>query len=358
MGNKNKMLTINGVTGDQDYIWFTTKEYPALFELNKRTRRTRVIRLLDENHPDAESLYGVLKKYEDKIYIAPMCGNAIFIYDIKADNLSVHKLFDDDCNRKFKFRSVLCRDGHIYFIGCTLAAIVEIDSKTGSLHCIPFFEGNLVYCNENNVIATTNDNVLYWAGTTSGRMVKFNFDTKLIEILNVPEKMSCIGVCKVNSRLLFLSNDRGKILERNMVDGQMRDLVLPNGFISKYRNYCTVLAVGDDVWFVPFKSNMLMRYEVNSAKIKCVREFRNEGEIIYIYGGEYGEGFIWGFDNRSETLDIINTSTEAMEQYKIGRIDGIEILDNWYIKNAKTLCESSTSGVNLRNFINNLLSDM
>ncbi len=349
------MLTVNGATGDYKNIWFTTKEYPALFVLDREKNETKLVKILDRDYTGEDNMYGAVRKCNNKIYIAPLCGDKVFIYNITNDTLSEYLLFNSDYKGKFKFRSSICKNNHIYFIGCSLAAVLEIDTETDEINFIPFFGKELVFSNENNVIATTNNNIIYWAGAPSGEIIEFNIDKKTIKSVDKYECTNCIGICNLKSKALFISSDKGEIVEKNNINRENTILQLPKSFKPKYRNYSAVICDNNDVWLIPFKSNMIMKYEAQYSKIRCIKEYLNNGNIVYINAGEYEEGYIWGFNTMDGSLDIINTDSEMIDSYHIGDIENIEELSDWYIKNAKIVKENKGLDIDLKRYIYNLV---
>lgn len=333
------MLTINSITGDENKIWFTTSEYPALFEYDKGKKETKLLSKIEEVHASKDNLYGVIKKKNNRIYIAPINGTYVAIFDIESNRLDKYRIECGFNGVDNKFRNVFVFKDNICFVGCKIPVLMMVNIDNNSINYIYLNDNINNYLSENNVIAYTDNEKLYWGGFKGCKVAVVNLNDKSVEFQCSEDFVGYSDIVSCSSDLFLISEIDKSIKSIDILSKKVTNLIPGSEFCPCYRNFSSVIVHNNKLWFIPFESNLLMYFNVKINEFVTIRKYTFDREINYRYSGEYDTKHIWGFCDRSQKIEIINTETDEISEMEIVESDKLIEIQCEIIKSKKNVLE-------------------
>lgn len=343
-------MVINSLICEKNEIWLTSSEYPILICGDIYTKKMKVHSFLDCESKDALTYYGVSTKAHDKIYIAPLNGNHLCIYNIKTKELKKIELNEKYKKYPFKYRQVVCYEKDIYFVGCTIPNILKVDTATDCVYEIELYE---IDPTEEEIwqrfFAKTHDNKLLLSDSNTGEIIEFDLVSNQMRKYNFTNRVFD-GTCVVGNKLYGFILDENYFYEYDLGNCKEKRIKFPEDFCVGKRSFGNVEIFDKDLVMIPFHANVLFRYDTVSGSFKYLKKWENS-ETKYLFSGKFCEDKIWGFLKEKQSVELIDIHSGESQLSFYDEVEGVEKARDIYIRNSSIMVENNIDGIGLKDLI-------
>lgn len=259
--------------------WFCNIGYNALFQIDLRTGKTRLLEFFSDDYSGCKEIYAPIVYYNEKLYIAPRNGKHLCIYDIINKkftllDIDIEKYGD---NQNFNlFNRVEVINDKIYFFPGRFHAIIELNPNSNKISYIDnwYDEISKDFCYDNinqmiihNIHYDAEGNCLLpcWRNT---KIIKINVCTLKYEIIAVKceDEASLSDAVEIGEEIFFsLKNNKGIYTMDNKIS------VYANASSCKYSGGLFLDIYKDWLLMIPLFGDAIVRHNLKS----------NENEILY-----------------------------------------------------------------------------
>jgi len=205
------------------YFYIPIINYNALFRFRQDgTEVTYLGSFLDEE-PLRMHLYGAIAENNGILYMPPMNGYHIALYEIATGKFGKIKVDEryGDRNIASKFFGAVSWKNYVYFIPCRYRALVRLNTETGELHYIDFFIKKYWAKIPASEMLVKNayfikDGKLFLAGNNVNQIISINLETEEICLYDIPLQDGCkkgfMGMCADGDNIYLIRSYSTKII--------------------------------------------------------------------------------------------------------------------------------------------------
>lgn len=283
MGNILFSTTIKG----KDCYYHFAKEINAIFTSEKLYGELKYLTSLPEEQMIENYLSSSMVLFEDKLVVAPMKANKIWIYEILNDEWKGINCFDTDAECKSKIGDVIVYEKNVVLLGYRLPYIVVLDMENYNVKKIRLDEGN-IDCSEGYIFRNVEliENKLYSSCISANRIYVVDLETETIQTMVVGEDdEKFIGLVRIDenlwvapyggNRVLGLKTEKTKdIIE--IKEKKLNDNIFFNGIWSVDKSVFLTSSSGELFYFLTDNDNDLHKL---NAKVEYA--FRHDNDIAF-----------------------------------------------------------------------------
>lgn len=132
---KNRLKALNCVLVDNK-IYFVALELNIIYSLNMDTYEIEFMEELPKEPMIKDKLYGNICYCCEKIVLAPLNAEKIWIYDLQHKKWSGIELFEEERRIPYKFFGIVPYNNYVYMFGHYYPGIIRLDINTFSIERI------------------------------------------------------------------------------------------------------------------------------------------------------------------------------------------------------------------------------
>ncbi len=143
-----KELIFENLYHDGAHLWFTARDYNALFRMDTDNREPELIGSFPGEGILQYGLYSAMAKCNGKLYFAPFAANEIAAYDTETGQfrkiaVALPNIENGRCWKQAKFFNVVSTEKKVYFLPFFYPGILVLDIGTGKFTCIDDWIGEI-----------------------------------------------------------------------------------------------------------------------------------------------------------------------------------------------------------------------
>lgn len=307
---------------EKDKAWIIPTNLSGIVEVDLNESRSRLITRMDGYELFVDMSHGPIQKNGDYIAAAPVMGEDFYLFNIRTNRLLKFSITEyiekhSELNSNIgKFLASFCCGENIYFVGSGYPGIAKININSEQLAIIDIEEnfhgwlGNSVGIFKNQVFIPIRNRKEF---------LVFDMDKEQYKLQEIGS-YACLAVCCDENNMCLIPMENGNIEIYDIREQKLRKQIkLPDNCSGEAMAcwYCSAVYHCGYVWIFPFKSNMILRLNLQTEETICVKKFDNISNIKYLKAGIYDENKVWGFHENENRLDIIDCQTFSMESIYI-----------------------------------------
>lgn len=304
--------------------WLVPTGISGIVEVDLCTCKSKLLTGFDEYKIFDTLKLGTLQKKDNYIAAAPLHGEFIYLFNTTMNQLEKFSIADYEKNKnpkkdEIKFWSSFCRDKYIYFVGEGYPGIIKINTEEEQIKIIDINIENRNQLENTCGILGRSASIIagnvYIPLQNSKEFVVFNLEREEYEIQKIGNHC-CVAACCDRQNLCLMPMKNG-VIEIFDTDKQTvrKPVKFPRDFTGEReeRWYCTALCHCGYIWILPWKSNMILRLNLQTEEMICVKDFDETDNIKYLNAGIYDKNKIWAFYQSENRLDIIDCRSLQIE---------------------------------------------
>ncbi len=311
---------------EEEKAWAVLRNLSGIVEIDLQSCKSRLLTRFEGKGILEDNLCGAIQKTGDYLAVAPMTGEEFYVYNLKNSSLLKYPFIG---KQESKFWASFGWGKRMYFVGCRYPGIVKIDVEDKEIKVI---EIDADYQAEISDVGIFGRSVGVFSDKAyipvCGRNEDLVFDLgkekySFQKIGTVPH----MAICGDGRYLCLVPEKDGSI---EIYDTKKRvlkeEIKMPKGIRGMMLNrwFCTAVFHCGYAWIFPYRSNMILRLELNTGEIVCVKEFESVEDVKYSNAGVYGEHKIWCFYHSENRLDIIDCQSLSIESQFFLPPDNVE----------------------------------
>ncbi|MEE1258107.1 MAG: hypothetical protein UHN47_16575 [Lachnospiraceae bacterium] len=343
IGNRaaNKMFRKYTWCDVGDEIWFPGANINGLFVYHKKTKETKYIsKLLDGKADDMCGILGMIQN-DNKFYILPYLSEQILIYDLnngleKKINIGKKALLKQAVIYKEKKCMYLFGDGDSY----------KLDMETQVVHAIvnSFADKNsglgaMVFGDKPCVVG----NAVFYPAAMGDAVLEFDMEQERFILHELQKRNNRYNTILFYGNDFWLSGNQKQIIRWNKENKEEEIFAaFPEDFALRNEKdtflFTISIALGNEIFFMPWNANMLLKMDLVEHKLKKVKCFPQnvmcwfakkwDDNHIYteICNENYGvlkESVIIDIEGEKIEEDVFAISKDLLTECKVGITEGV-----------------------------------
>lgn len=274
------------------YAYFCNIYFAGLFELDIYSLDCRLIDMLPADEPMASFRYSGIDVHDGRIVLSPYFADRILINDIKI-NETISVFMDDyySDRERVVLGNVYIREKKAFVFPITDNRIFIVDIDAKEIKKVITIKRNGKDESKDNRLMSwgqpcfENGTIAYIPAMQDNFILRFDMDSYSYDFISI-EGISYIGsITLFKNTLLIGDRERLVILNINK-EGKIIDRInlQYNGLISR-KGIKNIFVYGNRLFIIPSRSNMILRFDVLTREVVCVKPITMEYQFgIYEIG--------------------------------------------------------------------------
>lgn len=343
---------------DDEYIWFTTYSYNALYRANKKNWVVEYVTRIPAElivGSTGYALFGSLIKENNKLFIAPLLANNISIYDLESktfEKVLIEQIENESLQKTHafnKFQFVVSYGESVFFTPHTYPAIVQYNITTKDLTyhidwlkqakdlsdaIRPPYISAFVVNGASLIMTSTTINIVYIFDMKTYESSVYEVGTK---------KVGFSGIGFDGENCWIASNYGESIVKWNPKTKVWKEFYnLREQFSLEEINFSkNIICIDKYAYFLPDTANKALKVSILDNEISIADEFQDEFEVRDVHNFKKLKNIIAMISHEK----ILFSTGEGLEEFDIDS----------GIKRKILLRETSTSKNNLISLRNHAL---
>lgn len=257
-------------------IYFFSMDFNGLYCLHMPQREVEFLGSVPGEEFRQRHLYGPIIEIDGKLYMPPLRGKGIVIYDISRKQFEKIALKYGDMEMNSKFFKVLCDDKKIFFIPCRYHYLVVLDITNNQVMYLDEWYHLLNMPEQHNEILVRNgafirNNVLYMASFFDNTLIEIstkNYKTKAIKIGENKDGFVDMCLDETHEYIWFLKKNTATIFKWNMETLKNEIFEIKSSCFQQIGRYpfINVICAKDKIYLVAYQCNTSFMLDKNENK--------------------------------------------------------------------------------------------
>ena len=258
-------------------IYFFALNYNGLYKMSILDRQLEFLGAAPEEEYYRRHLYGAITECNGKLYMPPMNGEEIAIYDLNTNLFEKIKLRYSAEGVTSKFYGALTYNGKVFLIPARYSYLVVIDSVTGNVEYVDEWIKLLDVPTDYTELYVKNgyfirNNKLYLASMVDNSLIKISMDTYDAEIVSIEGGADgFMDMCEDTDGeyIWFIQRTKPDIIKWNELTGESQKFsCFPDGFVNNGFPFINIFCNDEMVCAVAYQTNMSIEINKSTGEMK------------------------------------------------------------------------------------------
>ncbi len=270
-------------------LYFFAINFNGLYKISLTEKKLEFLGIVPDESNYKKHLYKSIVEANGKLYMAPMHGEEIAVYDLEKKKINKIKLKHKVDGMPYKFGGALVHDNKIYLVPARYPCLVIIDTITQEVMYLDDLIDELKLKEPDEVFALNGyficDNQLYIAPVLKNILIKIELDNYEVEIIEIGYATEgFVSMCEDcdGTHIWFVQSYNPAIIRYNKKNGECKIYNdFPLGFECNGCPYINIICDEDKVYAIANQTNMTIMIDKTSGAMSEAKwdEQRKETEF-------------------------------------------------------------------------------
>lgn len=259
------------------YAYFFSLNYNGLYKLDISNKKLEFIGSAPEEGYYRRHLYGAITECNGKLYMPPMNGEEIAVYDVNNNTFEKIKLRYPAEGVPSKFYGAITHKEKVFLIPARYPYLIVIDSITGDVEYVNAWVQLMNVPSDYSELYVKNgyfirNGKLYMASMVDNSLIKISIDTYDAEV--VPIECGTDGFMDMcedvdGEHIWFIQRTKSSIIKWNEHSGEsMEYSCFPEEYVNNGFPFINILDGGDYVYAIAYQTNMSIEINKSTGEMR------------------------------------------------------------------------------------------
>lgn len=265
-----KRISMHDYVQIENNVYFFSLNFNGLYKMTLPERKLEFLGSAPNEGNYQKHLYGAIAEANGELYMPPMHGEEIAVYNLKDKSFEKIPLKYNMEGMPYKFCGALSVGGKIFFIPARYPYLVIIDTDSGKVIYLDDWRKKLNVPDSYRELYVKNgyfirNNKLYMASMIGNCLIKISLDTYETEIVAIGyETEGFMDMCEDKDRehIWFIQKLNQEIIRWNEKTGECKIYAdFPQGFKNNGFPFINIVCNDDKVCAIAYQSNMTIEID-------------------------------------------------------------------------------------------------